>query len=273
MKIAIVTITYFGDLKRARLLNETINTFFKVPFIHYIVIDRADEPHFKEDFTNAQIIIREDVFNNRFIRIGKILGRVLYLDKKKLRINRGWIYQQILKLAAHRYVHENIILFMDSDELVVDNVEESFFHDFGMLVKQERDSLGWLKSMSDFLQIEIGLAEGYSFVTHPVIIRKNELSQLWNHLVSIYENDLEGILFRQSFLSEYQLMGLYVSNIIQSKLSVIPETGIYWKDSKRPDHVDVNNIFGDDGWPFSMVSSVVDVDLNMLKKLILDKHE
>jgi hypothetical protein len=110
--LAFVTPSYPPDLERCALLVESLDRFGP-GFKHYIIVDRADMPVFAHLASARTILVEaESVIDRRFIRI-PWKGSSWY-NWRALPM-RGWISQQVYKLAAVKIAPEDILVMTDSD--------------------------------------------------------------------------------------------------------------------------------------------------------------
>jgi Family of unknown function (DUF6492) len=114
--LAFVTPSYPPDLARCELLVQSLDRFGPA-FNHYIIVDRADMAAFAHLASARTILIEaESVIDRRFIRI-PWKGSSWY-NWRALPM-RGWISQQVYKLAAIKVVPEDILVMTDSDTTFV----------------------------------------------------------------------------------------------------------------------------------------------------------
>lgn len=111
MKFTLITPTYRPDLARAELLIESVQRC--CPGLeHHLIVDHRDLAHFRHLSDRATIIASEDLLPWWMHRLpGR---RSLWLSLRS-RPNRGWIVQQILKIAAASQVAADVSIFCDSD--------------------------------------------------------------------------------------------------------------------------------------------------------------
>ena len=116
LSLGFVTPSYPPDLDRCALLVESLDRFGPA-FKHYIIVDRADMPVFAHLASARTILVEaESVIDPRFIRI-PWKGSSWY-NWRALPM-RGWISQQVYKLAAVNVVPEDILVMTDSDTAFV----------------------------------------------------------------------------------------------------------------------------------------------------------
>ena len=109
---AVVTPAYLPDLKRCELLAESLDRCApQVP--HYLIVDRCDRSAFRHlERDQRQLIESEALVGNWMLRMPGRKGFWLSLRAPPV---RGWILQQILKIAAIQAMPERTLVFCDSD--------------------------------------------------------------------------------------------------------------------------------------------------------------
>jgi Family of unknown function (DUF6492) len=109
---AIVTPTYLPDLHRCELLAESLDRCAAhIP--HYLIVDRRDRAAFRHlQSGNRRLVESEELIGSWMWRMPGHKG--FWLSVKALPV-RGWIIQQILKIAAVEAVAERTLVFCDSD--------------------------------------------------------------------------------------------------------------------------------------------------------------
>jgi hypothetical protein len=109
---AIVTPTFFPDLARCELLAESLD--HTAPEVsHYLLVDRRDRSAFTHlEGGRRRIVDSEELLGNWILRAPGRRG--FWLSLKALPV-RGWIMQQILKIAAIDAITERTLVFCDSD--------------------------------------------------------------------------------------------------------------------------------------------------------------
>ncbi|WP_051191952.1 DUF6492 family protein [Microbacterium luticocti] len=125
---SMVTISYRGDLALATALCRSADRYLDDRIEHVLVLPRVDVPRFTPLVTDRRrIVALEDVLPPGYRRMP--LPQRIHVGPWQRRIRemwwtpagpaRGWIVQQIAKLAVPGYVRAETIVFADSDiELV-----------------------------------------------------------------------------------------------------------------------------------------------------------
>jgi hypothetical protein len=115
--VAFVTVTYGADRDRCRLLCRSVEELAPDALEHVIIVDRSDLPLFRElESGPRRLVATEDVLPRRVWRlearrVGLRSNVFLQLGKPI----RGWLLQQLVKLAACREVAADVIVHADSD--------------------------------------------------------------------------------------------------------------------------------------------------------------
>lgn len=110
--LAIFTISYAGDLEMCRRLCASIDRHMPQAR-HYLAIDRVDRPLFEPLAGPRRILIEtESVLPE--LRQTTLFGRRMWLTPYGPPV-RGWIFQQLVKLAAVAALPETAVVVVDSD--------------------------------------------------------------------------------------------------------------------------------------------------------------
>jgi hypothetical protein len=109
---AVVTPTYLPDLTRCELLAESLDR--NAPDVpHYLIVDRCDRSAFTHlERGKRKLIESETLLGSWIFRAPGRKG--FWLSLKALPV-RGWIVQQILKIASIEVIPERTLIFCDSD--------------------------------------------------------------------------------------------------------------------------------------------------------------
>ena len=109
---AIVTPTYLPDLQRCELLAESLDRCAPdVP--HYLIVDRRDGSAFRHLQRGRRRLIESEALVGKWM--WRTPGRNGFWLSIKAPPVRGWIVQQILKIACSDIIPERTLVFCDSD--------------------------------------------------------------------------------------------------------------------------------------------------------------
>ncbi len=119
---AVVTPTYLPDLARCELLAESLDRI--APHVsHYLIVDQRDQYAFRHLEQGRRHMIESEAL------VGKWMWRMpghrgFWLSIKAPPV-RGWIIQQILKIAAIQAIPERTLVFCDSDTAFLRHFDRS----------------------------------------------------------------------------------------------------------------------------------------------------
>jgi len=119
--VGFVTVSYGPDHERCRLLCRSLELLAPVMSEHLIIVDRADFPLFRElESGKRRVLLTEDVLPRRVRRLETrrigLRSNVFVQFGKPI---RGWLVQQLAKLAISRDVSADVIVHADSDVALV----------------------------------------------------------------------------------------------------------------------------------------------------------
>jgi Family of unknown function (DUF6492) len=119
--VAFVTVSYGPDRDRCALLSRSLDEF--APSVeHWIVVDRADLQMFRSLRNNrTTVLTTEDVFPLwlRRLDLRKIgLRSNLWIQARGKPV-RGWLVQQLIKLAVSQELRAEVLVHVDSDVVLM----------------------------------------------------------------------------------------------------------------------------------------------------------
>jgi len=210
--IAIVTPTYWRDLSRCELLAESLDRC--APSIpHYLIVDRRDRQIFAHLIHGQRKIIEsESLLDSRFWQIPGKSGWWLSLSAPPV---RGWMMQQIKKIAAIKAIPEQTLIFCDSDS--------AFFRRFrrdDLLVQGKvglldagyvnEDIRRWTMTSRRLLGLPHSDGGYRNYVGYLVCWNRNTVKALQDRLEQVAKTQWQLALARNYTLSEYTLYGVFV---------------------------------------------------------------
>lgn len=229
LTFAFITPSYAPDFQRCKLLCWSIKQFVSSPVKHYIIVERKDLSLFQElADENTVILTKEDI-------LPSWIKRIPFYDKKNVWLNlkghksgnwliRGWLIQQIVKLAAAEYVEEDVLVFVDSDVAFINNFDVSQLVDEDnnvrlFRVEQSTDldnEVGkkWKVTAKNLLNVPAEV-DCYDFYVHQIVTwRRDNLLQMYKRIETNYNQNWIEVLCGVNHLSEYVLYGVFVSYIL-----------------------------------------------------------
>jgi hypothetical protein len=131
MSFAVVTPTFRPDMVLCRRLHRSVLEYCSASVVHHLLVPDEDVAAFASLRSPRCVVWPESVFLPRRVRrlprLHPLAERLGYRGPRIAAVNvrrpyppvRGWILQQVLKLAAAREIGERIVVLVDSDvELV-----------------------------------------------------------------------------------------------------------------------------------------------------------
>lgn len=115
LSFAFITPSYAPDFERCQLLCRSIKQFVSPSVDHYIIVDQIDVELFQRlQDSNTKIISKQSLlpFKVKCLPLGKT--KQVWFSQRTLPF-RGWIFQQIAKLAVAQIVDKDILVYVDSD--------------------------------------------------------------------------------------------------------------------------------------------------------------
>jgi hypothetical protein len=211
---AIVTPTYTPDLSRCELLCRSLD-HCAPDVTHYLILDRRDHKTFAHLASGRRhIVISEDVIGSVFWRTPGMNGFWLSLRTPPA---RGWIAQQIKKIAATRIVTEDVMVMCDSDTV---------FRRFGLADFLVNERLGlldigyandstrrWIERSKKLLGSD-RLSSNRSYVGALVCWQRSLVQRMQARVAEATGVAWEVAIARSRSFSEYTLYGAFVRDVL-----------------------------------------------------------
>ena len=221
----IITPSYAPDYERCKLLNHSIKKFSTDPVNHHIIIDQRDYNLFYQlKSETTHIITKESILPWWIKRVP--FSKKLWFSFKTLPL-RGWLVQQIIKIASSLYINEDVSVFIDSDvvfvrpfkleDLLISNGKVRLFRDVEGNDMQKQWHLKWHKSASQILGLSNVNMIIPDYIDQIVSWRKDRVIQLCQHIESVSGLSWIETLCNFWNLSEYVLYGIFIERILQEK--------------------------------------------------------
>ena len=282
---AFITPSYAPDFQRCKLLCWSIKQFVSFPVKHYIVVDKKDLNLFWQlADSNTKILTKEEV-------LPSWIKRIPFFDKKKnIWLNlkgyksgnlllRGWLIQQMVKLAAAQYVEQEILIFVDSDVAFID------FFDIHTLVDEDKvclfriefstdmdDKVGrkWKNTAKKLLGLPSQNSYYDYYVDQIVTWKRDNLIKLYKLIEENFERDWIEVISGVKDLSEYILYGIFASYVMGENSGhyddhLQKKCWCYWEASPMSDEK-LKEFFHEarsSGYKAVMISAKSSIDLSI----------
>lgn len=238
LKFAVITPSYAPDFERCKLLCKSLQRFAVSPYTHYIVVDQRDLHLFqalKDD--NTKIMTVESIIPKWIKRFPWGGQKNIWVSFKTLPV-RGWILQQVVKIAISLQVQEEFLLFLDSDVFLVKEIDfcTSFIRQNKLRLFRQNilsnseaifNNLNGTMSRLLGLPIEDCQAGQHDYIGSAILWRRSNLEQLCQFVENVSGKPWTEAICNHWHFSEYQLYGTFVDKILQH------DSGHYHDDKLR----------------------------------------
>jgi hypothetical protein len=224
--VAFVTVSYAPDRDRCALLCRSLDALAPMTADHVIIVDRADLPQFSElESGRRHIIATEDILPNRVWRlearrVGLRSNVFLHLGKPI----RGWLVQQLVKLAVCRDLAADVIVHADSDVVLVRPFETRALLDHDGRVRLYRapeaidarlpEHVRWHRTAERLLGLDASPTPLPDYITSFVPWRRDNTTLLLEYLDRRFRRSWMRVISNARDFSEYILYGRFVSEVV-----------------------------------------------------------
>jgi len=218
--IALVTPSFLPDLDRCDLLAEGVAQFASAEYRHVVIVPRVDLAVFHERLRRhgAMVIPEEDLLPSWLVHLP--FSRKWQVTPRGWPV-RGWIRQQVVKIAFGCLATADALLFADSDTCFVRPFDASLILRPGGRVKLLADGEGntplhrpWYRRAARLLGIPVRDYYGHGFIGNLVPWVPEHVRGLTHRIEEITGKEWKGVLLHQKTISEYVLYGLYVEQVL-----------------------------------------------------------
>jgi hypothetical protein len=229
--IALLTMSFRGDLELCRLLCETVDMFVPAAFEHVLAVPRADLPLFAPMANSRRrLVTQEELLPTWLHRIPMPppgLRRLLRLPRRNMyvtgngRLVRGWVAQQLMKLAAARAAAADVILHVDSDAAFVRPLAPEHLCASGRVRLLHTAGAGdtpmhhpWHRTASGLLGLPPTDYHGADYIGNLTTWRPAVVQRMLDHIAGVTGADGVSALAATADLSEYTLYGVYCDKVL-----------------------------------------------------------
>jgi hypothetical protein len=230
--VSVVTVSYRGDLELARDLCESMDRFLDEEVEHILVVPRADltlfEPLADE---RRRLVDVESVLPRGYVRIpaphklriGRFEKRVREIWVSPSGVIRGWIIQQIVKMAAPSFTEREVVVFADSDivllaPLTVDRIVRDGFARLYVVPGAASDlatHVRWHEVSARLLGIDPRGYLGADYIGNLITWRRSIILKLQERLTEVGGGSRwDRIVARQRHFSEWTLYGIFADLVL-----------------------------------------------------------
>jgi hypothetical protein len=211
-RTAIVTPSYAPDFERCRLLVDSV-AHCAPELSHYLIIDRRDLAIFAElENDRTHIIASEDLLSRSFIRLPT--RRSIWFNRRGLPV-RGWIAQQMLKIAAANAIEADRLVYADSDVAFIRRFAIADLEIDGRpglldVPPVNKQAVDWSNVACHLLGLDPATVPARSHVGNMIVWRRDNALAMQRAIEDARGMDWQQAVARAVSFSEYTLYGCFV---------------------------------------------------------------
>ena len=227
--VAFVTPSYRLDLERCALLNRSLEAC-ATSFEHWIIVDRGDLPLFRSLQSNrTNVVAKEEVLPVWVHRVDTLklgLRSNIWLQARGRPI-RGWLLQQLVKLAVAKSLSVDVVVHADSDvvllrpfsaDLVVDvNGRVRLFERPDYVDETLPDHIRWHRSAERLLELAPIDLPMPDYISTLVPWKRENAVALLHHLEKTTGRHWLRAVAAAWDVSEYVLYGRFVRDVLGAR--------------------------------------------------------
>jgi hypothetical protein len=232
MDVALLTVSYRGDLELARDLCASVDAHVDPAIEHVLLVPERDASLFANLATGRRRLVAiESILPSGFSRLPTPYRIELKpFFSKRIReiwatpkgLVRGWIIQQIVKLSAHRATNAPAIVFADSDIVFVRafNRDTVVRGDLVRLYHRPGETSAsaphrrWHREAAELLGLPATDYFGADYIGNLLSWRRDTLEKLQARLEEIGGAPWQNVLAGAPALSEYILYGAFAEHVL-----------------------------------------------------------
>jgi hypothetical protein len=228
---SILTCSFRGDFEICSMLCESIDRFVPETIKHKLYVPEADLNLFQPLANARRSVISEDTLLPKWF--WKIplpdahWRRRLFLPRRNFYLTpfsmpvRGWIVQQIMKIAAAAGSSTEIVLHVDSDALFVRPFSvDQLFHDeaharlFRRAPEAGKGHRSWHLAASKLLGLPPDEFHDGDYIDSLVVWRRSVVRKMIERIEQTGKRNWQIILGRTPHFSEYVLYGVFAERVL-----------------------------------------------------------
>jgi len=228
---SILTLSYSGDYKYFRLLCESLDVFAPQGLKHLLYVPTRDQDLFASLATSDRTIKSEDSLLPFWLlkapmpgpqvrRLLPFLRRNIYFNLRGRPI-RGWIAQQIMKIAAAADSPTEIVLHLDSDICLIRSLTREVLVNENGAVRFYRDPHAelpathslWRKVACRLLNVDSQSISQSDYIGTCVVWRRSVVRRMVQRIEEVAGTDWRVVLAREPHFSEYTLYGVFAEHL------------------------------------------------------------
>ena len=231
LSASLVTCSFRGDLDVCRLLCETIDRFAPQDMVHWLYVPKADVALFADLASpRRRIATQESLLPWWFAKAplpGPEWRARLRLPRRNIYVTpfskpvRGWIAQQVMKIAAATQADTEIVVHVDSDNAFIRPLRaEDLMRNGRVRLYRHSDMVDrsshrlWHEAAGRLLGLEPSDFYGAEYIDQLVVWRRSVARGLTERLAEVAGMDWRIALARAPHFAEYILYGVYADRVL-----------------------------------------------------------
>lgn len=290
-RVEVITLSYAGDYEMCRALCESVDRFVADDVVHRLCVPHSDLSLFSQLASSRRTVEAQDRYlpwwffkmplpSPRWRKLLCLPRRNVYLTPFSLPV-RGWITQQIIKIAVAIRSQAEIVLHMDSDAMFIRPLKEENLTRGG-LVRIYRDPVSsgleshekWQRAAGRLLGLPSKGFYGAEYIDTCLVWRTSVLRGMIERLEAVSGADWITTLARTPHFAEYVLYGVYADRIVGLNKAGLREEAFSlclsrWTGSLET--AEAVEAFVDEVQPFHVacnIQSTISGDMEQRKRII-----
>jgi hypothetical protein len=230
MKTVLITPSYRPDLQRCELMLETAHKQVTGMAGHYLVVDHRDMPFFAHLRSPQVTLVAKEELLPGWIRQAP-WSRKWWLSAKTMPV-RGWIVQQVIKLAVAEHIEADAYCYADSDIAFVRPFDASTLWRGDQLRFQRETRRGemlesrryknWYSLAARYCNMPYQSAITGAYIAQLNTMKRSAMLALMHHLEQAEGRSWMEVLLGTWDFSEYILYGAFVEHVLACEGHFIP---------------------------------------------------
>jgi hypothetical protein len=220
LKTALITPSFAPDFDRCKLLVDSANRFVRGIDQHYLVVDRRDVALFRSLARGrVELLVKEDLLPKGY---KPLAGSRRWWRSSRGWPVRGWIVQQVTKLAVSECVDADAYLFADSDVMFVREWDagQLWQGDDVRLFREQRRGVmladwryrAWYRAAAKYTHVLDPNALVGGYIAQLNTLRRDRIADLLHTIEELHQRDWRDALLHTFDFSEYILYGVFAEN-------------------------------------------------------------
>lgn len=230
-RIEIITLSYAGDFEMCRVLCDSIDRLVPQDMVHRLFVPRSDLALFAPLSSARRVVVaEEELLPWWFPRLPMPAPRwrkLLFLPRRNVYVTpfslpvRGWIAQQIMKIAAAARSEADIVIHMDSDVAFIRPLRpEHVIRDGLVRLYRDPQSSGlagharWQEVAGRLLGLPSEPFYGAEYIDSCVVWKTSVLRDMIARIEAVSGSTWIKTLARTPHFAEYVLYGVHADRIM-----------------------------------------------------------